>query len=181
MFRFFRLLSILVFLGVMAAGYTHRNGVSALSLAPGSLPNAALTPGAVVRAGVTTICRTGYSRSVRPTGETWYQLKRAAFLRYGYPRLISGLVGDHLVPIEIGGAPTDLRNIWPEALNDALKKDVVEDAARIAVCFHGYPLQQMQVRIAHDWRTAIPSNFPFTENERSYLQRVSQRTGYGSD
>lgn len=145
----------------------------------GDLPNRTLTPGAVLP-DVTTaqLCVKGYSRTVRPVGGEWYELKHAAFSRYGFSRLVRGYTGDHLVPIEIGGDPRNLANIWPEPNTDAHRKDYVEDAAQILVCRHGYPLAEMQRRFEMDWRTAIPANAPFTARERAYLLRVLDRTSY---
>jgi len=53
---------------------------------------------------------------------------------------------DHLIPLEVGGDPTDLRNLWPEAYNThvggvimgARQKDVVEAFIHDEIC-HGIP------------------------------------------
>lgn len=53
---------------------------------PGDMPNARLTPGVVASENVPVVCRSGYSRSVRPAGALWRRLKDEAYNRYGLPR-----------------------------------------------------------------------------------------------
>jgi hypothetical protein len=38
-----------------------------------------------------------------------------------------------IVPLALGGAPEDLRNVWPEPKGEAKRKDEVEDALVAAV------------------------------------------------
>jgi hypothetical protein len=55
----------------------------------------------------------------------------------------------HLVPLAIGGAPEDLRNVWPEPKVEAKEKDEVEDALLSAACYrHTLTLQAAQAAIA---------------------------------
>jgi hypothetical protein len=39
------------------------------------------------------------------------------------------------VPLSLGGAPEDLRNVWPEPKAEAKEKDEVEDALLAAACY----------------------------------------------
>jgi hypothetical protein len=125
------------------------------------LPNAALTPGAVVSRDVATVCRRGYSRTVRrPDDDNWHAFARHIFATYGVPYAQHREYElDHLVPLEIGGAPADARNLWPQPLEEALAKDRVEDALHAASCYrrgyHGLhvTLEQAQRAVAADWRT----------------------------
>lgn len=92
---------------------------------PSPLPDPARTPGAV-NPGVTrvrigeTICRRRWTRTVRPPERYTEELKRRQIREYGYadPRLRGDRLGDyeedHLIPLELGGAPADPRNLWPE-------------------------------------------------------------------
>jgi hypothetical protein len=61
---------------------------------------------------------------------------------------------DHRVPLDLGGAPLDLRNLrlqpWPEArCKDALKVELSK-----AVCIGSVTLAEAQREIATDWRAA---------------------------
>lgn len=64
---------------------------------------------------------------------------------------------DHLVPLEIGGNPTDPRNLWPEPYNTSIPdggaryKDKVENYLHKQVCAGSIPLNQAQKDIASDW------------------------------
>jgi hypothetical protein len=131
----------------------------------GVLPNKALTPGVATSVDATTVCSPGYSKKVRPVGARWRKLKDEAYGRYGIARGHRSYVDehgvrhaayevDHLVPLELGGAPDDLRNLWPQPMGDAKRKDVVEDELHHLVCGHRVPLAQAQAAISRDWRTA---------------------------
>ncbi len=50
------------------------------------LPIVALTPGVVARVTAPMVCRSGYSRSVRPTGALWRKLMDQTYDRYGLAR-----------------------------------------------------------------------------------------------
>ncbi len=133
---------------------------------PGDLPDAKLTGGAVGTHNVPIVCRRGYSRSVRPRAAVWRKLKDEAYERYGLARGHRSFVDaaghrhaaftvDHLVPIELGGAPSDLRNLWPQPQAAAKRKDEVENALHNLVCDGRIELEAAQRAIAHDWKTAL--------------------------
>jgi hypothetical protein len=131
------------------------------------MPNEALTPGAVATTDVGIVCRPGYATSVRPTGALWRHLKDEAYDRYGLSQGHRSMIDahgvrqpayevDHLVPLEIGGDPTDIRNLWPEPIESARVKDEVENELHEMVCSGGMPLAQAQAAIAHDWKKSVP-------------------------
>jgi hypothetical protein len=65
---------------------------------------------------------------------------------------------DHAVPLSIGGAPADPRNLFPEPWigpNNARLKDRVEWKLHRLVCQGRLPLAEAQARISADWRTAL--------------------------
>jgi len=70
---------------------------------------------------------------------------------YGDAYPISDYELDHLVSLELGGAPTDPRNLWPEFGASPNPKDSVEDAAHEAVCDHRLSLATAQIDIASNW------------------------------
>jgi hypothetical protein len=87
---------------------------------PSALPDPRRTPGAVnpavTQANIdSTICVRGWTRTVRPPKEYTDHLKRQQIREYGYTdHHLSDFEEDHLIPLEIGGAPADPRNLWPE-------------------------------------------------------------------
>ena len=91
-------------------------------------------------------------------------MKLVQIIEYGYAdRSPSHYQEDHLVPLELGGAPRDPRNLWPEpndiVLPDGTKvgsdaKDNLEDSLHQAVCGGTLALGDAQRLIAGDWIAA---------------------------
>ena len=164
-------------------GYWVRGGSAALpppssgpvagepSPSPGGvgLPIARLTPGAVNTAVTmttlgTTICKSGWTATVRPPSAYTSALKLAQIVEYGYAdRDPSHYEEDHLVPLEVGGAPRDPRNLWPEPWTASLvdgtpvgagAKDGLEDYLKAQVCAGTMNLADAQRLIAGDWISA---------------------------
>lgn len=123
------------------------------------LPDPKCTPGAtnpnVTEATIdSTICTKGYTSSIRPPVAVTNKIKTATDLAYGLPTSEKGEL-DHLVSLELGGAPDDPRNLWNEPGAIPNPKDSVENKAHDLVCGHKIPLTVMQGLIAADWSTAI--------------------------
>ena len=124
--------------------------------APFVLPDPACTPGAINPAVTpatidSTICVKGWTATVRPPESYTEELKRSQMQAYGDTGSLSSYEEDHLVPLELGGAPSDPRNLWPEPGGSPNQKDSVEDAARQAVCDGSLALATAQTAIAADW------------------------------
>jgi hypothetical protein len=128
------------------------------------LPDPKLTPGAT-NPSVTptniheTICARGYStQSIRPPAGYTNKLKSKQLKQYGYAdQNLRHYEEDHLIPLDIGGAPRDPQNLWPEPRYgewNADKKDELEKKAKKLVCSGKVPLRQMQQEIAKDWTKA---------------------------
>jgi hypothetical protein len=123
----------------------------------GPEPDPSCTPGAidpaVTQANIaTTICRRGYTATVRPPENETSRLKSELYVAYG---ITAGTVSelDHLVPLELGGA-NDVKNLWPEVGPLPNPKDKVENALNDAVCSGKVPLAAAQKAIAANWQTA---------------------------
>lgn len=120
----------------------------------GMLPDPSCTPGAidpaVTQANIgSTICRTGYTKSVRPPESQTETFKwHVAELAYRQHDISGEL--DHLVSLELGGA-NDARNLWVEAGPIPNRKDAVEDALHHAVCDGRITLRAAQQEIAGNW------------------------------
>lgn len=119
----------------------------------GSLPDPTCTPGAtdprVTQANIqSTICLKGYTATIRPPVSYTNPLKARLEVAYGY----SGPAElDHLIPLELGGAPSDPKNLWPEPGAIPNPKDRVENAAHAAACSGRITLAHAQQAIATDW------------------------------
>jgi len=108
-----------------------------------------------------TICVPGWVETVRPPTEFTDLLKIQQIAEYGFtdtrPELYEE---DHLISLELGGAPRDPKNLWPEPRNapfgeSASSKDVVEDKLHRMVCDGTAGLVVAQQAIATNWRTAV--------------------------
>ncbi len=109
----------------------------------------ALTPG-VLNAAVTqatiasTICRHGWTRTVRPLVDFTNDLKRRQLRQYGLRGPPSAYQEDHLISLELGGSPADPRNLWPEPYPRASAVDQVENDLNRRVCSGSLTLAQAQ-------------------------------------
>ncbi len=128
-----------------------------------SLPDPRCTPGAidpaVTQADIaTTICRTGYTETVRPPESVTEAEKPASLRSYGDRRPSHYYEYDHLVPLELGGARNDPRNLWPEPGTIPNPKDELENGLRDRVCDGEVTLAAAQLAIARNWVAAYHRN-----------------------
>ena len=94
-----------------------------------------------------TICVAGYTETVRPHQPVTYALKRQQMAAWGLGGKTGDYEEDHLISLEVGGAPADPLNLWPQPYAGpcgARVKDVVERALNRLVCAHLMPLAQAQ-------------------------------------
>lgn len=127
------------------------------------LPDPICTPGVVSTAVGqdnldATICRSGYTRTVRPPESDTEPFKKTVMVAYHETGPLSDYELDHLISLELGGS-NDAANLWPErndhppgAINS---KDLVENALNKAVCTRRVTLAAAQIAIATDWTTAL--------------------------
>ena len=110
-----------------------------------------LTPG-VANPDVTqssigeTICSQGWTRTIRPPSSYTGELKVEQMEAYGRRGTTSDYQEDHLVSLELGGDPTDPRNLWPEPIERAREVDQVENELNDAVCSGRMSLEEAQRR-----------------------------------
>jgi hypothetical protein len=98
-----------------------------------------LTPGvlnpAVTQASIrATICRHGWTSTIRPPVSYTNDRKRTGLRAYGLRGSLSGYQEDHLISLELGGHPTDPRNLWPEPYPRAADVDRIENELNSKVC-----------------------------------------------
>ena len=153
---------------------TARNDVVQPQPAPGSChaigmgrysrPDRTCTPGAlnpaVTQATIDrTICVEGWTTTVRPSESVTEREKAASMVAYGDTGSLGDYEYDHFVPLELGGATNDPRNLWPESGASPNPKDTVENELRQRVCDGRITLAEGQREIVTNWvRLAQPSS-----------------------
>ena len=95
-----------------------------------------------------TICVRGWTRTVRPPVDYTNELKARQMRVYGETGPPSAYQEDHLVSLELGGDPTDPRNLWPEPYPRAADVDKVENDLNAEVCSGRLTLAEAQRREA---------------------------------
>ncbi len=128
----------------------------ALGSGPYARPDPACTPGALnpaVRQATigSTICLDGWTERVRPSEAITEQEKAASMAAYGVSGSLGNYEYDHFVPLELGGATNDPRNLWPEPGASPNPKDAVEDRLRAEVCAGTLTLARAQEEIVRNW------------------------------
>jgi len=130
------------------------------------LPNSGVTPGAlnpaVTQANIhSTICVRGYTKTIRPPTSytTQLKIKQLSTLPYSAFKDLNtrDFEEDHLISLELGGSPSDPKNLWPEpyaSSSGARVKDRLENALHALVCNGSIPLKTAQKEIATNWYAA---------------------------
>lgn len=132
-------------------GSCHARGSGLYSLADPHCTPGAVSP-AVTQANIqSTICGYGYTETVRPPESITEPEKEASLAAYGDSGPLHDFEYDHLVPLELGGAGNDPRNLWPEPGASPNPKDAVEDQLRAEVCDGRMTLVKAQRAIASNW------------------------------
>jgi hypothetical protein len=110
-----------------------------------------LTPG-VVNSAVTqatiraTICKRGWTRTVRPPVSYTNALKARQLAQYRLRGPPSAFQEDHLISLELGGNAADPRNLWPEPYPRAATVDQIENELNHRVCAGSLTLAEAQRR-----------------------------------
>jgi hypothetical protein len=142
--------SILVFaaailLAVAAFGFPRQAGGPVLRADPVRTPGV-LNPD-VTQANIgATICAQGWTRTIRPPTTYTNDLKVRQMREYRVGGSPTDYQEDHLISLELGGHPTDPRNLWPEPIERALKVDQTENELNGKVCSGDLTLAEAQWR-----------------------------------
>jgi len=121
------------------------------------LPDPSCTPGEIDPAVTqdnltTTICRSGYTQTVRPPVSYTNTLKKQQISDYGYQDTAMGdYEEDHFISLELGGSPKDPKNLWPEPHPSTNEKDRVENYLHSQICSGKLTLAQAQQEIVKNW------------------------------
>ena len=133
-------------LGLVALSVVHFGGGTE---EPAILASPAMTPGSL-NPDVTqetiaqTICVRGWTATVRPSTGYTNMLKGRQMPLYGETGSPSDYQEDHLISLEMGGSPTDPRNLWPEPYPRASQMDQIENQLNSQICDGQLTLAQAQ-------------------------------------
>ena len=116
-----------------------------------ALPDSACTPGAILTTSTTTICKVGYTTTVR---DVTTATKQKVFKEYGISwSLHSNYEVDHLISLELGGS-NDISNLFPESYlitNGARIKDKLENYLHSQICSGKMSVKEAQKEISTNW------------------------------
>jgi hypothetical protein len=118
---------------VVLLGHGHAHRTNAI------LADPVRTPG-VVNPNVTqanirsTICKSGWTATIRPPVSYTNALKIKQMKQYGETGSPTDYQEDHLISLEMGGSPTDPRNLWPEPYPRAAQMDQIENQLNSEIC-----------------------------------------------
>jgi len=127
------------------------------------LPNHTRTPGAT-NPDVTqdsihqTICVSGWTKTIRPSSGYTNKLKVQQIKEYRYKeKRLAEYEEDHLISLQLGGHPTDPKNLWPQPYRikcGARIKDALETKLKRMVCDGKLTLVEAQKSITTNWIAA---------------------------
>lgn len=117
-----------------------------------------------------TICKSGWTATIRPTTAYTNVLKKKQLAGYADQNM-ADYEEDHFISLQLGGSPTDPMNLWPELYTvmvngvnlGARQKDTVETYLKRQVCNGSMTLKDAQSKIL-DWVSVyktlkgLPSN-----------------------
>ena len=93
----------------------------------------------------TTVCKSGWTKTIRPPASYTNAFKEAQLALWHYAdQNPSHYEEDHLISLELGGAPRSKKNLWPEPWSQAHKSDPGENAWHKKVCNGTLTLKQGQ-------------------------------------
>ena len=104
----------------------------------------------------TTICRGGWTSTVRPDVSYTGSLKRQQIASEGLTGGPGDYEEDHRMPLELGGAPSDPTNLSPESPASPNAKDNDEYRLKLDVCDSRLTLAQAQQQMVDTWLGPYP-------------------------
>ncbi len=91
-----------------------------------------------------TVCVHGWTKTVRPPTDYTNALKLKQMREYAVDGSPAQYQEDHLISLELGGHPTDPRNLWPEPYPRASEMDSIENDLNGQVCSGAMSLDAAQ-------------------------------------
>src|SRR6266487_3110332 len=93
-----------------------------------------------------TVCVHGWTKTVRPPTDYTTALKLKQMREYAVDGSPAQYQEDPLISPELGGHPTDPRNLWPEPYPRASEVDSIENDLNAKVCAGELSLEDAQLR-----------------------------------
>jgi len=111
---------------------------------------------AVTQATITdTVCVPGWTKSIRPYVEEMRMIKAEMLAAIGESHEHRNRYQlNHRIPLALGGATIDRRNLILQPMALALEKDAIERCLVVAVCDGRLGLDEARLAIWRDWRAA---------------------------
>ena len=101
------------------------------------------------------MCVSGFTKTIRPPSSYTSRLKAKQMRELGLPGTMHDYHEDHLVPLCVGGHPSDPSNLWPQPVTGQWTdkvKDQLESSVCRQVCRGELPLEQGQaIFLRGDW------------------------------
>lgn len=132
------------------------NWPSANTCMEGTKVLCALNPQVTQATISTTICKTGWTATVRPPVSYTDPLKVKQMQTIGLTPPASNYEEDHRLPLELGGNPTSEWNLSPEAHPTSSSKDQDENTYKEQVCKGQTTLVVAQTQFIAKWLNAWP-------------------------
>jgi hypothetical protein len=94
-----------------------------------------------------TICVSGWTKTIRPSASYTTALKKQQLAAWHYAdQNPSHYEEDHLISLELGGAPWSKKNLWPEPHAQSSKSDPRENAWHKLLCNGTLTLKQARAQ-----------------------------------
>jgi hypothetical protein len=124
-------------------------------VAPAFAADLPIDPAVTQETIATTICTPGWTKTVRPSARYTARIKIKLVRELEIPEeLLVDFELDHRIPLALGGAPTDPRNLELQPWDEATEKDAIEACLSRAVCAGRITLDAARLHIWADWRHA---------------------------
>ena len=128
------LVALAIIVALVAVFAVHKRPTKSAIRASAILTPGALNPDVTQENIHSTICVSGWTATIRPPPDYTDALKVKQMREYGETGPPSAYEEDHLISLELGGAPRDPRNLWPEPRPRADEVDRTENDLNAKVC-----------------------------------------------
>jgi hypothetical protein len=123
--------------------------------APAFAAGLPLNPAVTQETIATTICVPGWTKTVRPSAHYTTAIKIKLIRELEIPEeLLVDFELDRRIPLALGGASSEERNLELQPWDEAGGKDRTKTRLSRAVCAGNITLDEARLRIWADWRTA---------------------------
>ena len=132
-----------------------RHALIALAVMTNSATAAPVNPAVTPETIRATICKAGWTNTIRPPVAYTNRIKMAKMRAAGIPAHEARLFAlDHIIPLALGGAAGDPNNLQVQPIAEARGKDRLEKCLKRAVCKGQVALDDARTAIWTNWRSA---------------------------